>query len=106
MTYQLKLSSKNQVTIPVAVLKDLGLLEKTSSPIGKTKSSKKSTYLVLSKNFKGEYELINPRSTMVNVKGSLKVPDHLQGLTDEQLNKAVEKGKVEYLKTKYGSKNL
>jgi bifunctional DNA-binding transcriptional regulator/antitoxin component of YhaV-PrlF toxin-antitoxin module len=94
MTYTLKISSKNQVTIPVALLKDLG--------IKKSKNKEKTTdYLLVVKNLQGKYEIVNPFEILRDLQGSLQAPKHLQNLSDEELENLIEKAKTAHIKSKY-----
>jgi bifunctional DNA-binding transcriptional regulator/antitoxin component of YhaV-PrlF toxin-antitoxin module len=94
MTYHLKLSSKNQVTIPVSLLKDLKIKK------SKTKSEP-SSYLLVVKNLQGKYEIVNPFEILRDLQGSLQTPRHLQNLSDEELENQIEKSKLAYMKSKY-----
>ncbi len=96
MTYKLKLSSKNQVTIPVALLEDL--------QIKKSKTKGKSTnHLLVVKNLNGNYEIVNPYEMLSDLQGSLQAPKNLQNLFDEELEKQIEKAKAAHIKSKYPS---
>ena len=93
MTYNLKLSSKNQVTIPVALLKDLD--------IDQTKTSQNSLLIV--KNLQGKYELVNPFEMLKNLQGSLKSPKRLENVSDEELEEYIEIAKKAHIQNKYGN---
>jgi hypothetical protein len=112
MTYSLKLSSKNQVTIPVALLKDLNLANTTSKSSKKAtkKTTKKttktnSTHLMIVKNLQGKYELVNPIEIFKNLQGSLKSPKNLERLSDEQLEEQIEIARNTYIQNKYSNQN-
>jgi bifunctional DNA-binding transcriptional regulator/antitoxin component of YhaV-PrlF toxin-antitoxin module len=92
MTYKLKLSSKNQVTIPVALLRELD--------IDLTKASDNNLLIV--KNLQGKYELVNPFEMLKNLQGSLKSPKHLENLSDEELEEYIEIAKKAHIQNKYG----
>jgi hypothetical protein len=93
MTYKLKISSKNQVTIPVALLKELD--------IDVSKTSQNSLLIV--KTIHGEYQIVNPIEELKKLQGSLEVPKQFKNLTNEELEALIEKGKTEFIKDKYGS---
>lgn len=103
MSYKLKLSSKNQVTIPVALLKDLNL-----NSTKKTKTSKKGdqdTYLIIVKNLQGKYEIVNPYEILDNLQGSLQAPEHLKNISDEELEEQIKNARITYIKNKYSHDN-
>jgi bifunctional DNA-binding transcriptional regulator/antitoxin component of YhaV-PrlF toxin-antitoxin module len=93
MTYKLKLSSKNQVTIPVALLKALD--------IDMSKNSQNSLLIV--RTIHGEYQIVKPIEELKKLQGSLEAPKQFKNLTDEELEELIEKGKTEFIQDKYGS---
>lgn len=86
MTYKLKVSSQNQVTLPVNLIKELGL------------SSGMYIYI----NPDGDdYKIINTRKKVAKLAGSLKkfVKDKSKLLnTSEEFEEVLEKSKAEHFK--------
>jgi bifunctional DNA-binding transcriptional regulator/antitoxin component of YhaV-PrlF toxin-antitoxin module len=86
MTYKLKISKQNQVTIPVDLLKQLGLTG--------------GNYLYI-KPDEEDFRIINTRAKVNKLAGSLgpKIKDKSKlGLSDEDLEKAIEQSKIDYFK--------
>jgi hypothetical protein len=87
MTYSLKISSQNQVTLPVDLLKDLELTS--------------GMYLRINP-FGDDYKIINTRKKVAKLAGSLQkyVKDKSKlGLSDEELEKAIEDSKTKYFQS-------
>jgi bifunctional DNA-binding transcriptional regulator/antitoxin component of YhaV-PrlF toxin-antitoxin module len=86
MTYKLKISKQNQVTIPVDLLKQLGLTG--------------GNYLYI-KPDEEDFRIINTRAKINKLAGSLghKIKDKSKLLlSDEEFEEALEKSKIEYFK--------
>jgi bifunctional DNA-binding transcriptional regulator/antitoxin component of YhaV-PrlF toxin-antitoxin module len=82
MTYQLKISKQNQVTLPVNLLKYLNL------------SAGDFIYI---KADNEDFRILNTKAKIENLSGSLgsKVKDRSKlGISDEELEKAIEKSKM------------
>jgi bifunctional DNA-binding transcriptional regulator/antitoxin component of YhaV-PrlF toxin-antitoxin module len=82
MIYQLKISSQNQVTLPVDLLKQLGL--------------SKGGYLRI-KPDEEDFRILNTRAKIAKLGGFLKdkIKDKSKlGLSDEELEEAIERSKV------------
>jgi AbrB family looped-hinge helix DNA binding protein len=79
MQYTATLTQKGQVTIPKEIREKLGV-----KPRGK---------IMFVQDSQGYYQ-IKPVATIDELAGSLKVPDHLKGMTDRDWDKAIEKAKV------------
>jgi bifunctional DNA-binding transcriptional regulator/antitoxin component of YhaV-PrlF toxin-antitoxin module len=95
MSYELSISTKNQVTLPVSLLRDMGILPKSHDTPQK---------LIISKNFDGRYELVNPAKVLEELlntesKSSVK-------LSDSELEQAIEESKNSHFKNKYTAKNV
>jgi len=86
MTYQLKISKQKQVTLPVALLKQLGLTG--------------GDYLYIKPN-DDDFVIINNKVKIQKLAGSLgrKIKDKSKlGLSDEELEKAIEQSKIDSFK--------
>jgi len=95
MTYKLKISKQNQVTIPVAILKELNLSS--------------GGYLHI-KSEQEDFKILNDKAKIHKFAGSLgrKIKDKNKlGLSDEELEMAIKKAKFDYFKnTKNIAHNL
>jgi hypothetical protein len=105
MTYKLKLSKKNQVTLPVGLLKAIHILPERNFSPAKTKSALENTqipnYLTIAKNFQGRYEIVDPIAMIEELAGSVEAPEHLKGISDEKLEELIEQAKDEYFFEKW-----
>ncbi len=87
MAYKVKLSKKNQGTIPVDVLEDLGFQKNVEN-----------NYLILVKDIRGGYRLVNQLEEIKKMAGSLPIPKNLRAETNEDLEKLIEQAKEEKYK--------
>jgi hypothetical protein len=87
MAYRVKLSKKNQGTIPVDVLEDLGFQKNVEN-----------NYLILVKDIRGGYRLVNQLEEIKKLAGSLAIPKNLRAETNEDLERLIELAKEEKFK--------
>lgn len=98
MTYQIKLSTKNQGTIPVTLLKTLGLDPNSENT------------LIIYKDTNGNFVIKTSEQMLADVKGSLgkklsiKVKNKLAKMTQEEILEAEKNAKNEYFQSKYTNK--
>lgn len=88
MTYQVKLSKKNQGTIPVKVLEELGMPKNSSQ------------YVLLVKDIRGGYRLVNQLQEIQKMAGSIEVPKDLQNLSDDELESHIQQAKHDHFSSK------
>ena len=89
MAYKVKLSKKNQGTIPVDVLEDLGFQKNVEN-----------NYLILVKDIRGGYRLVNQLQEIKNLAGSVSVPKNIKIESAEDLEKLIETAKEANFKDK------
>lgn len=82
MAYKVKLSKKNQGTIPVDVLEDLGFTKNTEN-----------NFIILVKDIRGGYRLVNQLQEIQKMAGSLTVPKNTKVETTEDLEKLIDQAK-------------
>ena len=100
MTYQLKLSKKNQGTIPVDMLRNLGL------------EPNQENILIIFQSLDGDFIIVTPKQMLDRLAGSLskklssKVKAKLAKMTPEEILEAEENAKDEYFKQKYANRKI
>jgi len=87
MAYRVKLSKKNQGTIPVDVLEDLGFQKNVEN-----------NYLILVKDIRGGYRLVNQLEEIKKLAGSIPIPKNIKAETNEDLERLIELAKEEQFK--------
>ena len=89
MAYKVKLSKKNQGTIPVDVLEDLGFVKNTANNL-----------LILVKDIRGGYRLVNQLQEIQNMAGSINSIEKIS--SDQDLENAIVQAKL----VQFNSKKL
>ena len=89
MAYKVKLSKKNQGTIPVDVLEDLGFVKNTAN-----------NFIILVKDIRGGYRLVNQLQEIQNMAGSINSIEKIS--SDQDLENAIVQAKL----VQFNSKKL